>query len=87
MPIKKNVILAKYGDEGEKVLTYQKALKVAGSKIQVNGKYTIGMVSAVKAFQKKNKLEVNGKIDTKTDAKLNEYLKPKPKAKRTAKTK
>ena len=66
----------KYGMEGKMVADAQKALQKAGSTIKVNGKYTIGMVSAVKAFQKRNTLKVTGIIDAKTLAKLNTYLKP-----------
>lgn len=66
----------KYGAEGKEVAEMQKALQKAGSTIKVNGKYTIGMTSAVKAFQKKNKLPVTGVIDAKTKAKLMAILKP-----------
>ena len=69
----------KYGMEGKMVADAQKALQKAGSTIQINGKYTIGMVSAVKAFQRKNKLKVTGEIDAKTMAKLMEHMKPAPK--------
>lgn len=70
------VKVMKYGAEGKEVAEMQKALQKAGSTIKVNGKYTIGMTSAVKAFQKRNKLQVTGTIDAKTKAKLMEYLKP-----------
>jgi len=73
-----------YGTEGKEVMEAQKLLKAAGSTITVNGKYTIGMVSAVKAFQKKNGLSVTGKIDTKTMNKLKTFAKP---AKKTARAK
>lgn len=62
----------KYGDEGKKVEEAQKLLQKAGSSIQINGKFTIGMASAVKAFQKKNKLKVTGIIDIQTWEKLGE---------------
>ena len=68
----------KYGMEGKEVAEAQKALQKAGSTIKVNGKYTIGMTTAVKAFQKKNKLAVTGVIDAKTMAKLMAYMKPAP---------
>lgn len=68
-----------YGAEGLEVTEMQKLLREAGSKIVVNGKYTIGMVSAVKSFQKKNGLEVTGQIDSKTAIKLKAYAKPKKK--------
>jgi len=76
--------MLKYGDENKDVLEAQKLLKAAGSTIQPNGKYTIGMMTAVKSFQKKNGLEVTGQIDSKTMAKLKTFAKP---AKKTAKAK
>ncbi len=76
--------MLKYGDENKEVLEAQKRLKAAGSTITPNGKYTIGMVSAVKAFQKKNGLTVTGKIDTKTMNKLKSFAKP---AKKTTRVK
>ena len=66
----------KYGMAGKDVERAQKALQKAGSKIKVNGEFTIGMYSAVKCFQRKNKLKETGMIDAKTMAKLEEYLKP-----------
>lgn len=62
-----------YGEAGGRVTKAQKLLVKAGSKIKANGIYTIGMVSAVKAFQKKHKLPVTGVIDAKTMSKLAEY--------------
>ena len=76
--------MLKYGDENKDVMEAQKLLKAAGSTITPNGKFTIGMVSAVKAFQKKNGLNVTGKIDTKTMNKLKTFAKP---AKKTARVK
>lgn len=76
--------MLKYGDENKDVLEAQKLLKAAGSTIALNGNFTIGMVSAVKAFQKNNGLGVTGKIDTKTMNKLKTFAKP---AKKTAKAK
>ncbi len=55
-----------YGDEGKEVLKYQKLLQKAGSKIQLNSIFTIGMASAIRCFQKKNKLAQTGKLDAKT---------------------
>ena len=77
----------KYGATGEDVKTMQKALQKAGSTIKVTGEYTIGMISAVKSFQKKNGLKVTGTIDAKTKAKLNALLVPakKPARKTTKK--
>ena len=77
--------MLKYGDKNEDVLEAQKLLKAAGSTITPNGKYTIGMISAVKAFQKKNGLAVTGKIDSKTMTKLKASAKPvKKSARKTA---
>lgn len=79
--------MLKYGDENKDVLEAQKLLKATGSTIEPNGKYTIGMISAVKAFQKKNGLAITGKIDSKTMTKLKAAAKPakKPARKTTAK--
>ena len=79
--------MLKYGDENKDVLEAQKLLKLAGSTIKPTGKFTIGMLSAVKAFQKKNGLAVTGKIDTKTMNKLKTFAKPVKKAPKAAKTK
>lgn len=62
-----------YGEKSGRVAKAQKLLAKAGSKINSNGVYSIGMVSAVKAFQKRNKLPVTGEIDAKTMNKLAEY--------------
>lgn len=70
MPLKN---LKKYpvlGDEGKEVLKYQKLLQKAGSTIKANGVFSIGMVSAIKAFQKKSKLPQTGKLNAKTAAAL-----------------
>lgn len=70
-----------YGEESNEVLKYQKYLQKTGSKIQLNKKFTIGMITAIKSFQKKNGLKVTGEIDAKTAAAL-EKVKP---AKKTVK--
>jgi peptidoglycan hydrolase-like protein with peptidoglycan-binding domain len=62
-----------YGEKSDRVKKAQKLLAKAGSSIKPNGVYSIGMVTAVKAFQKKHKLEVTGEIDAKTMNKLAEY--------------
>lgn len=66
-PIGKTI---KMGDSGAKVEEAQLLLKKAGSKIQVNGEFGIGMMSAVKSFQKKHDLKVTGIIDLMTWEKL-----------------
>lgn len=65
-----------YGEVGARITKAQKLLIKAGSSIKPNGVYSIGMVSAVKAFQKKHKLPVTGVIDAKTMNKLAEYDMP-----------
>ncbi len=65
-----------YGEAGGRVMKAQKLLAKAGSRIKPNGIYSIGMVTAVKAFQKKNGLPVTGEIDAKTMNKLAEYDTP-----------
>lgn len=67
------VAVIRYGAEGKDVEKLQKQLQAAGSKIKVNGKYTIGMMTAVKAFQKKHGLPVTGEVDAKTMDKLKTY--------------
>ena len=62
-----------YGEAGARIIKAQKLLAKAGSSIKPNGIYSIGMVTAVKAFQKKHKLPVTGVIDAKTMTKLAEY--------------
>lgn len=62
-----------YGEKSDRVKKAQKLLAKAGSSIKPNGVYSIGMVTAVKAFQKKHNLEVTGVIDAKTMNKLAEY--------------
>ena len=61
------------GDKGPAVKECQQLLRKAGSSIKATGEFTIGMLSAVKSFQKKNKLEATGKIDAKTFLKLSEF--------------
>ena len=73
MAIKKKFQPIVLGDKGPAVKECQMLLKKAGSSIKSTGEFTIGMLSAVKAFQKKNKLEATGKIDAKTFLKLSEF--------------
>lgn len=79
--------MLKYGDENLEVLEAQKLLKAAGSTIKLTGKFTIGMTTAVKNFQKKNGLAVTGVIDTKTMNKLKTFAKPAKKSAKAMKTK
>lgn len=61
----KNINL-KYGDEGVDVLEVQGLLREVGSSIALTGQYSVAMISAVRSFQKKNGLEVTGKVDKTT---------------------
>ena len=65
-----------YGAEGKEVADVQRLLQSVGSTIKVNGKYTIGRTSAVKAFQRRHNLPVTGKVDSKTLRKLKTCAKP-----------
>ena len=67
----------KLGAKGKAVSDIQKLLQKAGSTIKVNGEFGIGMLSAVKAFQKKNGLKVTGTVDKKTLDKLATFKKKK----------
>lgn len=62
-----------YGEKGKSIEEAQKLLQKAGSTIKVSGLFTIGMVSAVKRFQKNHNLPVTGVIDKKTWDKLQTY--------------
>lgn len=60
----------KIGDKGSEVKKICAALKKNGSTIKPTDEYTIGMLSAVRAFQKKQGLPVTGVVDKKTWDKL-----------------
>lgn len=63
-------VTLKLNMSGAKVLEVQKLLQKAGSAIKPTGVFSIGMRSAVCAFQKKNGLAVTGEVDKKTFEKL-----------------
>ena len=67
------------GYEGKEVIDIQKKLVLAGSSIKPVKKYTIGMFSAVKAFQKKAKLPATGLVDKATWNKLMAVKAPRKK--------
>ena len=67
----------KMGAKGKAVSDIQKLLQKAGSTIKVTGEFGIGMLSAVKAFQKKNGLKITGVVDKKTLDKLSALKKKK----------
>lgn len=58
------------GSDAPQVKAAQKMLAAHGSTIKPNGIFGIGMLSAVKAFQKRVGLKITGVIDKKTWDKL-----------------
>lgn len=58
------------GCKGLNVKKAQEMLHKLGSTIKVTGEFTIGMMSAIRSFQKKNGLAPTGKMDKKTWDKL-----------------
>ena len=72
--MKKVITLGATGIDVKKI---QQLLAKAGSTIKPNGVFGIGMLSAVKAFQKRNNLKVTGTVDAATLKKLEAYNKPK----------
>ena len=82
--IKAKVICLEFGDKNKDVEKAQQMLQKVGSTIKVTGEFTIGMTSAVKAFQKKNGLKVTGIIDKKTwDALVAKSAKKAPAKRKT----
>lgn len=65
MAVKKTIEL-ELGQQGPHILEAQIMLAKLGSTVKPTGMFTIGMLSAVKAFQKKNDLAVTGIINQKT---------------------
>lgn len=76
----KKFIPFKVGYAGKEVIDIQKKLALAGSSLKPVKVYTIGMFSAVKAFQKKNGLAATGIVDKKTWDKLMAVKAPRKKA-------
>lgn len=60
----------KSGAEGDDVKWLQTQLRKAGSNVAVTGKFNVGTLNAVKSYQKKNNLEVDGFVGPKTRASL-----------------
>lgn len=58
------------GSEGDLVTMMQDLLSKFGSSLKVDGKFTNGTKSALKAFQKKNGIEATGICGSKTWAAL-----------------
>lgn len=71
------------GDNGPDVKKIAAALKKYGSTIKPTAVYTIGMLSAVRSFQKKHDLPVTGIVDKKTWDKL---MMPTPIFRKASKT-
>ena len=70
-PLLKRYPTLRLGSEGKDVEKVQKILQKSGSSVKVTGVFSIGTVSAVRAFQKKKLLPVTGVVDTDTWAALN----------------
>jgi putative chitinase len=70
MPQPINVVVAKNGDNSPYVKDLQNMLIKKGAKITADGAYGPSTEKTVKAFQKKNNLEITGMIDTNTLNKL-----------------
>lgn len=76
MPIQR-IKPAELNEVSDRIELFRKQLSRSGSAITPKGKkFDIGMLSAVKSFQKKHHLKVTGKIDVPTAKKLAEYDRP-----------
>lgn len=58
-----NPFPVRIGDSGDIVKDIQERLALLGSKVKATGKFNIGTMSAVKCWQRKNKLQVVGVIN------------------------
>lgn len=58
----KNPYPVRIGDEGDLVKDIQERLALLGSKVKATGVFNIGTMSAVKCWQRKNKLAVSGEM-------------------------
>ena len=59
---RKNPYPISLGDEGDIVKDIQERLALLGSKVKATGVFNIGTLSAVKSWQRKNKLQVTGNV-------------------------
>ncbi|MDY6315849.1 MAG: peptidoglycan-binding domain-containing protein [Oribacterium sp.] len=87
----KNPYPIKLGDESDLVRDVQIRLAVLGSKVHATGKFNIGTLSAVKSWQKKNKLKVSAKLTEiqykKLVAMTDPLMKPAPVKKKSVRKK
>jgi|GEM_PF-270707 len=60
----------KYKDKGEEVKKLQRLLNLDGHGLTVDGSFGLGTLSAVKAFQKKYKLKIDGVVGQQTNTML-----------------
>ena len=72
-PVKKHTTLRR-GSKGEEVRLLQTLLAKDGSTLEIDGIFGIGTLSAVKSFQKRHKLEVDGIVGPKTWAELDKLV-------------
>ena len=68
----------KYGDKGPAIGTLQKDFNKLGYKLIVDNIFGPAVLAAVKDFQKKYGLAVDGYVGSQTQAKMRELLSPKP---------
>ena len=68
-PVKKHATLRR-GARGEEVVELQTKLAKDGSTLEIDGIFGIGTLSAVKSFQKRHGLTVDGIVGPKTWAEL-----------------
>lgn len=69
-------IAMKMGEKSGRVAKARKLLAKAGSTLKEGDTFDIGMLSAVKAFQKRTGLKVTGMIDAATMNALSAFDKP-----------
>lgn len=65
-PTKNNTVVVRKGDRGALVRKVQFALKRKGYHVAVNGKFGPQTHSAIRRFQKRNRLPITGKVDRRT---------------------
>ena len=69
-------VAAVLGEESVRIEKIRKLLAKSGSTIKPGKVFDIGMLSAVKAFQKRNKIKITGKVEKATMTKLETFDKP-----------